>query len=173
MAKRDSAAATVTLEDVLHQVAELEAERINVERAGPGLEELIGRAEGELDTALDYYLSWGFSVNGITETQVVDNNRLATIGCLVALNGDALRKHARERAQRLFDGMGGGLNPEEKRERFSAIDARLRRLRARRELLWRESESPGEIAAHDGRGGEYLLRTDADLAQIAEGKEAA
>jgi hypothetical protein len=101
----------------------------------------------------------------------VGYNHLATIGALVALHGEGLKRLERERVERNFQVAGGfGLGAAEKQQRFAEIDAKLRRLCARRELLWREVEGD-EIVPHAGRGGEYLVRTDADLEAIAQGKE--
>jgi hypothetical protein len=160
--------------DLDSEIANMRQEIGQVEGAGPTFAERFHEVQTDLERAEDHYRRHGFTIIGFSPGEQIHYFRQSVIGSLMVTSRDKLLTAEQERITREIEADPRlKLSTSERDERLRALREELRRAYAQRELGWRAKEAAGETVDRGDPDAEMFLRLDADLKQIAEGREAA
>ena len=158
------------VDSVNWEIAGIAAKIAEVERTGAPLEERQAEAVNQLHQAERFYrehggLPWQ---GGMTSGETLR----AVIGFAMARDPQACIAAERQRVADDFKTQGRrGMAAADKAELLAALHATRRRLLAKRELAWRNAEAAGQAVERDDADPEMFLRRNADLAEIAAGRD--
>jgi hypothetical protein len=108
--------------------------------------ERFAQTEAELRAAERLYREQGLSVSGTGHpTETTHLQRQALIGAMMVVGADRILRVERDR----LTAAGEGMTAADKAKRLADLDRAILRTAAKRELLLREHEAPGEFLPRD------------------------
>jgi hypothetical protein len=130
------------LETLDAEIQRLRQEAAAVARMPPTIAERFAQTEAELRQAEQLYRTHGLAVSGTGHpTEAAHLQRLTLIGLCMVTGADRILKVERDR----ITAAGEGVSAADKAKRLVDLDRAILRTAARRELLLREHEAPGEF----------------------------
>jgi hypothetical protein len=151
------------LERLDGEIQRLRHEVAAVARMPATIAERFARVEGELRQAEQLYREHGLAVSAGPPTEAAHLQRQAVIGLCMVVGADRILKVERARIEQ----QGEGLSASDKSRRLADLDRAILRTAAKRELLTREREAPGEFLPRPEVHPELAVFRQADVEQLA------
>ena len=129
----------------------------STERAPRTIAERYAEAEAELRACEQVFRQWGLRVSAGHPGETEHLQRQAVIGACMVVGADKLLKVERDR----IAAAGEGLTAVDKAKRLADLDRAILRTAAKRELLLRDREAPGEFLPREPHAELAVFRRDA------------
>lgn len=152
-----------TLELFDAELQRLRQEAAAIARMPATIAERFAQTEAELRHAEQLYRTHGLGVSAGHPTEAMHLQRQALIGAMMVVGADKILKVERDR----IAAAGEGMTADDKAKRLGDLDRAILRTAAKRELLLREHEAPGEFLPRLEVHPELAVFRQADVERLA------
>jgi hypothetical protein len=151
------------LERLDGEIQRLRQEAAAIARMPATIAERFAHAEAELRQAEQLYREHGLSVAAGDPRETAHLQRQALIGAMMVIDPDKILQTERAR----ITTAGEGMTAADKAKRLTDLDRAILRTAAKRELLLREREAPGEFLPRLEVHPELAVFRQADVERLA------